>query len=261
MKKIILTRNVLFAILCFQFAACHKSKNDGTVAPAPEWNYENTGLWGTYTGDSECNGNAESPINILTAQARKVRLDTFIIHYVPCTWIVKDNGHTIQVVPDATAGNYILINGVKSMVQQFHFHATSEHKIDGDSTDMELHIVHQDSAGTDLEVLGVLLKKDPAGNDNPFIGQLWSALPAQKNTQTTGQGTINIADALPANKTDYFQYTGSLTTPPCSQGVDWIVYRNPVLLSAAQIATFQRLYANNHRPVKPLNHRTVVENY
>src|SRR5262249_40503358 len=136
----------------------------------------------------------------------------------------------------------------------FHFHKPSEERINGKSYDMVAHLVHADADGK-LAVVAVLLK---AGDANPVIRTLWDNLPNVKESEVVKNDvSINAADLLPKN-TAYYTFPGSLTTPPCSEGVTWFVLRDPSPVAAQQVARFGKLYATNARPVQPLHGRTVA---
>jgi len=165
---------------------------------------------------------------------------------------VRNNGHT--VVANYAAGSYIEVDGERYVVDSLHYHTPSEHIVDGQPPfDAELHIVHK--KGNDLAVIGILLKE---GAENPAYQPLLDNLPGEEGTAVNTGVTINAADLLPAEQTTY-RYSGSLTTPPCTEGVSWFVMTTPVELSAAQLADFQTVFTGNARPVQPLNERELVE--
>jgi carbonic anhydrase len=136
---------------------------------------------------------------------------------------------------------------------QFHFHKPNEEKLNGKTYDMVAHLVHRDQGGK-LAVVAVLLA---AGSASPLIKTLWDNLPKEKETETVvDRVKINVADLLPTNKA-YYTFAGSLTTPPCSEGVTWFVLKSPALISTDDIARFAKSYPMNARPVQPLNGREV----
>jgi carbonic anhydrase len=137
---------------------------------------------------------------------------------------------------------------------QFHFHAPSEHTVDGEHFPMEMHFVHQAEDGA-LAVVGVLIEE---GARNPSIALLWAQLAAVPGTERTVQIPADFADhVFSGDATGIYHYGGSLTTPPCSEGVQWYVRRTPTQLSRDQIAAFTAVYDHNNRPVQVLNRRTV----
>ncbi|MCH8249590.1 MAG: carbonic anhydrase family protein [Proteobacteria bacterium] len=165
---------------------------------------------------------------------------------------VIDNGHTIQVNYDE--GSNLRLGETVYELKQYHFHAPSEHTIERRHFPMEMHLVHQSAAG-ELAVLGVLIEQ---GNHNPAFEPVWANLPNEAGEEVHHQHlAVNVDDLLPVDHGTY-RYRGSLTTPPCSEGVSWFVAVEPIKLSADQIATFASIFSGNNRPVQPLNNRTVV---
>jgi len=164
---------------------------------------------------------------------------------------VVNNGHAIQV--NYGAGSTLTVDGKTYHLAQFHFHSPSEHTQDGKPYAMEAHLVHKADDGS-LAVVGVFLKE---GKENPFLARIWGHLPTEVNHEMTVAGTeVNVADLLPAKKA-FFNYSGSLTTPPCSEGVTWLVMDRSVEVSKAQADKFRGLIHENARPVQPLNDRKV----
>lgn len=196
-------------------------------------------------------GKAQSPIAITKASASPKKLPPIEINYQPGALHIIDNGHTIQANVDK--GSYISIGGHRFDLVQFHFHKPSEETIDGRRFAMVAHLVHKDAGGS-LAVIAVPLK---AGASNPVIDTLWRNIPKQKEHEESLHGvTISPGQLLPANRA-YFTYTGSLTTPPCTEGVRWFVLKNPNSVSLDQITRFSKLYQSNARPTQPLNKREV----
>ncbi|MEJ2274989.1 MAG: carbonic anhydrase family protein [Woeseiaceae bacterium] len=161
-----------------------------------------------------------------------------------------DNGHTVQVnalLPDA-----LQIDGKSYSLKQFHFHSPSEHTVDGEHLPMEIHFVNEADDGS-LAVLGILVSE---GAENPAIGSLWAALPqAHGDTTRTELPEAFAESLLTGADSGFFHYSGSLTTPPCTEGVKWMIKRTPTELSAAQIQSFRAIYDHNNRPTNPLNDR------
>ncbi len=195
-------------------------------------------------------GERQSPIDI--RDGIKVDLESIKFNYRPSTFRIVDNGHTVQVeVGDST----ISLTGKTYELVQFHFHRPSEEKINGQRFDMVLHLVHKSDEG-DLAVVAVLLER---GSENPFIQTLWNNLPLEKNAPLEPPAAVvDPASILPATRS-YYTYMGSLTTPPCSEGVLWLVMKQPVQVSPEQINIFSRLYKNNARPIQPIAGRLIKE--
>lgn len=221
-----------------------------------EWSYsgaEGPAHWGDLGPENTaCKlGREQSPIDIQGAEEGDPQPITF--NYEPSPLKIINNGHTVQI--NYAPGNTISVDDKEYEVVQFHFHHPSEEKIEGRQYDMVMHIVHKDSEGH-LAVVAVLMK---SGRKNPFLQSVWNHLPAMPGSEQTIAGVIfNLAALLPREKS-YYTFAGSLTTPPCSEGVRWFVLKSPVEVSPAQIATFARLYPNNARPTQPTNGRKIEE--
>ncbi len=163
-----------------------------------------------------------------------------------------DNGHTIQI--NSKTGETMTVGDKTFALVQFHFHAPSEHTVDGEHFPMEMHFVHQARDGA-LAVVGVLIEE---GAQNPGIAPLWAQLAEAPGSETTVRIPAEFADhVFSGDATGIYHYDGSLTTPPCSEGVKWYVRRSPTQLSKDQIAAFTAIYGHNNRPVKALGDRTL----
>jgi len=219
------------------------------------WSYEgDTGPehWGELSPDyAACSkGVEQSPVDI--PASAPVNPANLAFKYQPSAVNIFNNGHTVQVNYDQ--GSSIVLDGVTYNLVQFHFHASSEHEIGGAQDPMELHLVHKNAQGG-MAVIGVLLK---AGAENPAYAPVLQNLPPQESQPTPVAGaTVDANTLLPAQR-GYWRYNGSLTTPPCTEGVKWLVMSTPVELSEAQIAAFTTIFKNNERPVQPLNARTFL---
>ncbi|HEO65674.1 MAG TPA: carbonic anhydrase family protein, partial [Spirochaetes bacterium] len=193
-------------------------------------------------------GRSQSPINITATERKNESQIDF--HYGSSPLRLINNGHTIQ--NNSNSQSYIIVKGKKFNLLQFHFHSPSEHRINGRRYAMELHFVHRNSIGQ-LAVLGVLLKR---GKENPSLNKLWDNIPYELNEEKVVGINIEAADFLPYNGS-YYHYMGSLTTPPCSEGVRWYILKSPIEVSQNQIKKFTNLIRFNARPVQPLNGRVV----
>ncbi|MFZ4816235.1 MAG: carbonic anhydrase [Phototrophicaceae bacterium] len=223
----------------------------------PHWTYEvgsevGPEVWGTLSEDfALCGaGKTQSPINVVTTVP--VDIADIAFDYSSSALNILNNGHTVQVNYDA--GSSISYNGTPYDLLQFHFHTPSEHTINGEAVPMEIHFVHRDANGN-LAVVGVMLTEGDA--DNAAYADVLANLPAEEADVTTLDFTVSAADMMPAEKT-FYTYSGSLTTPPCSEGVRWLLLDTPVSLSAAQIAAFNAVFELNARPVQPVNARDVL---
>ena len=221
----------------------------------PHWNYqgqEGPEHWAQLDpGYETCAiGHAQSPIDIRSAKHATLPKITF--HYDTSPAEVVNNGHTVQVNL-ANAGG-IEIEGKPYHLVQFHFHTPSEEHIAGKAFPMVAHFVHQAADGQ-LAVVAVLFKE---GQTNQALAKVFDAMPDKPGEKTALAGTFAPQTILPAQQ-GYYAFAGSLTTPPCSEHVQWRVLKHPVELSHAQLAHFQHLYAMNARPVQPLYGREVLE--
>lgn len=193
-------------------------------------------------------GRAESPIDIERATAAS--LSPLVFEYHPGPWQVVDNGHTVQVI--VAPGNFLIVDGRKYELLQFHFHHPSEDEIKGKHFDMELHMVHRDAEGH-LAVVAILLSD---GRENALIQMIWDNVPTAKEEVKSLTSMLDPKQLVPAGK-KYYAYSGSLTTPPCTEGVKWIVLESPLQISLREERTFASLYPNNVRPIQALNGRKV----
>ncbi len=222
------------------------------------WAYEGEGSpehWAELSPDNKlcASGQRQSPIDI--KDGIKVELEKIRFDYQPGGFAVLDNGHTVQV--NLAPGNSIQVMGRRYELLQFHFHRPAEERINGRQFDMVAHLVHKDAEGR-LAVVAVLLDRDLDNKPQPIVQQVWNNLPLEKHEALTGPGTMDVRQLLPEDRS-YFTYMGSLTTPPCSEGVLWMVMRQPVLLTNAQIAIFAKLYPMNARPIQAASGRLIKE--
>ncbi len=197
-------------------------------------------------------GKQQSPINISSAHSASLPAITFSYQATPLNMV--NNGHTIQV--NYAPGSHITVAGKQYELLQFHFHSPSENEIDGKPADMVAHLVHKAADGQ-LGVIGVLMKK---GSRNPLIEKLWKHLLTHEGEYSKAAIKINVEDLLPADRA-YYHYSGSLTTPPCSEGVNWMVLKNTVDVSVAQTGAFTNIFHKSTRPVQPLNGRQIEVSY
>ncbi len=225
-------------------------------AHAPHWDYTGKAgpaQWGSLEKDFEaCGlGKAQSPIDIPTQAAEKARLPAIRTAYKASPGELVNNGHTIQVNL-ADGGTATLPSGEYRLLQ-FHFHTPSEERIDGRSFPLVAHLVHRNEAGR-LAVIAVLFKE---GRENEALKDIFAALPEREGKEPLKAG-FDASKLLPPSM-GYYAYTGSLTTPPCSEGVAWQVLKMPEEISGAQLRAFQKVFKMNARPVQPLNGRKVQE--
>lgn len=236
------------------------TKAAAVVPAAPKvysnvWSYEGENgpaNWGKINPAwTKCgNGNRQSPIDI--RDGMKVDLEQITFDYHPSSFNVTDNGHTVQVM--VGNGNYITVGNRTYELVQFHFHRPSEERINGKGFEMVMHLVHKDGEGR-IAMLALLLER---GKPQPVIQTVWNNLPLEKFDTAAPSITLDPMDLIPARR-DYFTFMGSMSTPPCEENVLWLVMKEPVQASPAQMALFSRLYPLNARPTQPSNGRIVKE--
>jgi carbonic anhydrase len=223
---------------------------------AQHWSYSGSTApekWATLEPDfAACSaGKAQSPVEIVHDAVHDTHQPHIHFAYQPAPLHIIDNGHSIQV--NYAPGSFITVGEQRYELVQFHFHHPSEEWIDGKRFDMVAHLVHKDSAGK-LAVIAVLLN---TGGENAILKTLWANLPQQKEKESAPAGvTINATDLLPTDRS-YYSFVGSLTTPPCTEGVRWFVLRHAGSLSPPQLDRFAALYPMDARPAQPLNGREI----
>ena len=196
-------------------------------------------------------GHTQSPIDI--KNAKKSDLPPLKFDYKAVPLNIIDNGHTIQV--NYASGSTLTVGDKTYELKQFHFHHPSEEHLNGHGYVMVAHLVHADASGH-LAVVALLLKKGPS---NSFLNTVWTNIPNEKDKAVDVSGvSLNVKDLLPSAH-GYFTFAGSLTTPPCSEGVTWYVLKNPSPLSSGQLAAFAKIYPLNARPIQPSNSREILE--
>lgn len=219
------------------------------------WAYEGKGApenWQHLSPDNQtcATGKRQSPIDI--KDGIRVDLEPIKFNYGPASYSVIDNGHTIQV--NVAEGQTIRIMERTYLLLQFHFHKPAEERVNGRSYDMVAHLVHKDADGR-LAVIAVLMEKGP---EHPLIQTIWNNLPLEQGMLVSPAAPIDLNKLLP-EKRDYWTYMGSLTTPPCTEDVLWMVMKQPLAVSPEQISIFGRLYPSNARPIQPTNNRLIKE--
>jgi len=222
----------------------------------PHWGYEGPDgpeHWGDLSPDFKaCSlGTQQSPIEVRDPIRAQLGPVTFHYRTIPLT--IWNNGHTIQV--NTPPGCEIDIGGNSYVLTQFHFHHPSEHILAGKSFDMEAHFVHEADNGA-VAVVGVFIRP---GTANPGLAPIWTAMPPHEGPAHLVPGVTVEPGALLPRYRDYFRYMGSLTTPPCTEGLTWTVFRAPIQASPEQIRAFAALFPMNARPPQPLNRRFVLE--
>lgn len=245
-------------------APAPKTRAVAPTAGDPEWGYEESegpAKWGSLSPKwADCgSGKMQSPIDIekptradlpaLRAEFKPAALK--IIHHKHTADVVN-TGHSIQV--NYTEGDTLKIGDEQFQLLQYHFHSPSEHTVGGKHFPIEMHMVHKSADGK-LAVVGVFIEE---GAHNTAFDPIWSNLPNSKGLENHLEHvTVDVNRLLPPRKTTY-RYDGSLTTPPCSEGVKWIIMTDPLQLSTQQISSFRSVMKGNNRPAQPLNSRKIV---
>jgi carbonic anhydrase len=226
----------------------------GEVEHAP-WSYTGTtgpARWGSLNPEfAACDaGTTQSPINL--ADATGTDLPDLAFQYQPTPLEITNKVHTLQV--DYAPGSTLTVEDTTYRLLQFHFHTPSEHRLGGEELPMELHLVHQGPDGG-LAVVGVMIR---SGAELEAVRPVWEHLPTTPNQEKqVASVTVNAADLLPTGRS-YYRYPGSLTTPPCTEGVKWFVLSEPIRMSDAQIQAMRSIVSTSNRPVQPLGNRQLL---
>lgn len=246
MNKTILTM-LITGMLSYSYAVAEEKAHwEYSGAHGPEH-------WGSMSQEfSVCAvGKHQSPINI--TQAIEAELPKISFAYQESPLKVLNNGHTYQI--NYEPGSHVTIDGTDFELKQFHFHTPSENHINGRSFPLEAHLVHADSAGN-LAVIGVMFKE---GREHKLLRHLWERMPSSVGPEQVLPEKITVRDMLPGDR-DYYRFSGSLTTPPCSEGVRWLVLKEALEASAAQIGVFKSVLGHaNNRPLQLANARVVLK--
>lgn len=249
MIKIFLRFSLLFTTLIFSYHSL--------AAENAHWGYEagHSGPenWGKLDEKfSVCaTGKSQSPVNI--SNMIEGDLPAVEFKYQAGGELILNNGHTIQV--NYKPASSITVSGHTFELKQFHFHAPSENTIMGRSFPMEAHFVHADKDGN-LAVVAVMIDK---GAKNTELEKAWSRMPEKAGDRQSLFIQVDARELLPANR-DYYRFNGSLTTPPCTEGVWWLVMKNSITASSEQIEKFSHtLHHPNNRPVQPIHARMIVQ--
>lgn len=243
--------------------AGHGGDSHAARDPA-HWGYgpdDGPARWGEMNADwSACaSGRSQSPIDLAGATPGDIPPTNMSfppaeLHIVHQTHVLEalDNGHTIQVNYDG--GETLSIGEENYRLVQYHFHSPSEHTVGGEHYPMEMHLVHAADSGK-LAVVGVFIEQ---GEHHGAFDAVWSKLPREEGEQVRVDGVeVDVDDMLPESHTSY-RYHGSLTTPPCSESVRWIVMTDPIQFDAGQIEAFREVFTGNNRPPQSLNRREVL---
>jgi carbonic anhydrase len=221
------------------------------------WDYEGKHgalVWGKLDASYQAcsKGHEQSPVDIRNAHLDKA-LQPLEFHYIAGSVTLENTGHTIRVIP--ANGSYMVANGVRYELVEFEFHHPSETPIKGKLTDMDVDLVHKSADGK-VAILNVQLLEDRDAAGNAVIATLWPHLPEKPGATAKVTEFVNPAGFVPADP-GYWTYTGSLTAPPCTEGVRWFVFEQPLSLSRDQLRRFSALYKVNSRPLQDIGKRKI----
>lgn len=237
-------------------AACLVCGSATYAAEGHHWGYSGTNgpeHWGEITKEYTlcASGKNQTPVNMtgfISAQLPEIRFS-----YPGNAAEILNNGHTVQV--NYSAGNTIKVGGSEFELKQFHFHSPSENQIEGKFFPLEGHLVHADKNGN-LAVVTVMFEE---GSANKAMDSLWKQMPENEGGKYALSSAVNARSLLPKNRS-YYRFSGSLTTPPCTEGVLWLVMKNPVTASREQVERFARTMGHpNNRPLQPVNARAILQ--
>jgi len=219
------------------------------------WGYTEEGSplsWGTLKPEFHTckDGLNQSPIDLKVFVDAELPKLTY--NYKSASTEILNNGHTVQV--NIANGSTVVIDGIKFELKQFHFHTPSENNINGKSFPLEAHFVHASKDG-ELAVVALMFEE---GDENKMLGKLWAKMP-MKSGEKSKLEIADVTSLLPKDR-DYYRFNGSLTTPPCTEGVRWIVLKKSTTLSKAQADKFAKVMVHpNNRPIQPVNARIIAK--
>mgnify|MGYP002713165811 CR=1 FL=1 len=243
---------LLMLFISVNIMAVYAEDEEGEDEP-PHWDYEEVDHWGELSPQYILcmDGTAQSPIDV--QGALELNLADISFSYGATALSIFNNGHTIEVTADS--GSSITYNEIQYDLAQFHFHHPSEHSVNGELADMEIHFVNKDPNGGGYAVVGVLLVEGEA--DNEAYADIFANLPPELSVAQATDIMVDLMSLLPETQT-FYTYQGSLTTPPCSEVVRWLLLDTPVELSAAQIEAFAAIFEMNARHAQPVGERDLL---
>ncbi len=244
------------AVLALALATLAAVSSTAQTAP---WDYQGKRgelVWGKLDPEYKncAKGHEQSPIDIRGARLNKALLP-IQFHYIASAVTVENNGHTIEVL--VKSGSYIVAGGVRYELVQFHFHHPSEETVSGKRSDISIHLVHKSTDGK-LAVLAVRMHENMDA-PNAVLAQLWPHMPKAAGASEKVTEMVNPGGLLPADQ-GYWTYIGSLTTPPCTEGVRWFVFEQELTLSRDQLRAFTALYKMNARAMQDAHGRRIEAN-
>ncbi|KGL63184.1 carbonic anhydrase [Polaribacter sp. Hel1_85] len=261
MKKVLFT---FVTIALFSITSCTSKKEQKEAHKKethPHWTYQGETSpehWAEIEKNSDCDGKSQSPINIIDIHVKPTQQkeNPLNILYSPKTELnqVINNGHSIQF--NFEAGDSIQYHGDTYHLMQIHFHESSEHTINGIRYPLEIHLVHKNKTN-EYTVMGILAQE---GEESQLFEFFESFLPIAENKTKEIHQSLDLATLFPQN-TDFYSYGGSLTTPPCTESVNWVIFKNPIIVSVEEVLKLKNnMPKNNYRNEQPLNGRVVSLN-
>jgi carbonic anhydrase len=229
---------------------------ESSTEPEAAWGYEGSkgpAQWSRLDpAYADCAGSSQSPIDLDRGEA--VAPPPIAVAYQPSPVTIENNGHSLQA--SYAPGSSIVLGGTEYELLQFHFHAPSEHTLGGKSFPIEFHLVHEADDGS-IAVLGAFGR---VGEPNRLLAELGEPLPRRQGEELYVREGVDALDLLPSNPQSArrWSYQGSLTTPPCSEGVEWTVFDRPIELSERQLSLLTSVYSGTNRPLQPLGARRLL---
>lgn len=251
-------RTLIFLVLIISFVTSKADGDTGTLKrvaeDSPHWTYSGEHgpeHWAELSPDyAACGlGVNQSPIDI-TASI-EANLGDLEIDYQYGTTTIINNGHTLQI--NSKPGNWLNAEGQRFELQQLHFHSPSEHQLNGESFPLEAHFVHKNEKG-ELAVVAVVFKEGKINDALETVGRLAPTVVGESNPVDIDFQTLPLYGRYDS----YFRYNGSLTTPPCTEGIRWFIIREPGEVAAVQVASFVALIGEDARGPQPQNARIVL---
>lgn len=247
---------LLLILTAISLSSCMKDEEKPVSCDGIDWTHNNENNQNEWedlcSGFDACGGQTQSPIDIVNAVENNT-LDTLVFDYNSTPTEIENNGHTIEFVCEE--GSKIKIGTKEYDLLQFHYHALSDHTVAGNHYALEVHFVHKASDTDDNAVVGIFFEE---GDENPLLAEFLSYFPTEEGGVYNDTTEIELNELLPENKSFYY-YSGSLTTPPCSESVSWYLLQKPLTASASQITQFSEILNNNYRNVQALNGRTIYK--
>jgi carbonic anhydrase len=237
-------------------ATAQEPEHEKYVSPwKTPWTYEQSDHWADLDpAYSACSGREQSPIDIRNAEKADLPPLQFESKSLPLKYVIN-NRHTIRVNYKAGNENFLRVGNERFELTQFHFHHPSEELVNGTPYPMEAHLMY---AGAGGKVVGVTVFVK-TGKENSTVAEVWKHMPSAEGQNEVAGVSLSPGGLLPADTVAYYQYMGSVTAPPCTEGVTWFVLKTPIELSTDQIKAFAALYPSDVRPVQPLNGRIIKQ--